>query len=388
MIRKQSILFLLMSVVAGIIIYNGCNFYNTNETQQDSIHSHAKYKEMSRAEMLAACQSCHAEQHKNEQFGPHAHAYETLLEHKEYVNSTRYNLPGYTVYVNQSLETECVGCHAPQNLFEDVYAGFEFLPMSVLSKMPTDTFFTDPKPRSAERLTGIDCLSCHYNGKDVLASKKFKEKEENRTLEGYCFPKPSVFLSSDLLCTSCHHSNYNDKEDFAGITSMNCNSCHTEKINNLPTHYTYWKNRKKEVSDTSYYESIISGLEITSDKNKINVQLKNTSVPHVFNICRETSIRFEFKNKQNTVLAEKRIILNRNNIHLSTIHSVQFKEEAEAASELGNAFEYNAQPITFEVDKSKYKGITTVGVSVKTKGQYWHDDSTGNETLRKIFMLD
>lgn len=388
MIRKQSILLLLMSIVAGIIIYNGCNFYNTKENQQDSILNYAKYKEMSRAEMLAACQSCHTEQHKNEQFGPHAHAYQSLSEHKEYVNSSGYNLAGYTTFVNQYYEAKCVGCHAPQNLFEDVYAGFEFLPMSVLSKMPTDTFFTLPKPRVAEHLTGIDCLSCHYNGKNVLASKNFREKKENRSIEGYCFPKPSVFLSSDLLCTSCHDSNYNDKEDFAGITSMNCNSCHTEKINNLPTHYTYWKNRKKEVSDSPYYESIISGLDITNDKDKIYVQLKNASIPHAFTDCRETIIGFEFKNKNNAVLAKKRIVLNRKDIHFNSIDIPQFSKEAEAASEFGNAFEYNAEPVAFEVDKSKHKGITTVNVRVITKGQYWHDDSTGNETIRKTYPIN
>lgn len=382
-VRKQSILLLLMSIVAGIIIYNGCNFY-----KQDSIHNYGKYKNISRAELLNACQSCHTEQHKNEQLGPHANAYQTLSEHKDYVNSSEYKLAGYTAFINQSLEAECVGCHAPQNLFEDIYAGFEFLPMSVLGKMPTDTFFTDPKPRVAERLTGIDCLSCHYNGKDVLASKNFKEKKENRSLEGYCFPKSSVFLSSDLLCASCHHSNYNDKENFREIISMNCNSCHTEKINSLPTHYTYWKNRKKEVQDSSYYESIISGLNITSDKEKIYVQLKNTSIPHLLNICRETGIQFGFKNKSNAVLAEKRVVLNRKDIHSNSIELPKFKEEAETASEQGNAFEYHSEPVTFEVDKSKHKGITTVDVRVITKGQYWHDDSTGNETIRKSYPVN
>jgi len=385
MIHKQRISLLMMSAIAVAIVYNGCNFY---KPQQDSIHNHEKYKNISRADLLNACQSCHAEQHKNEQLGPHANAYKALAEHKEYVNSTEYNLAGYTTLVNRDLETECINCHAPKNLFEDAYVGLELLSMSVLSKMPTDTFFTEPKPRIAERLTGIDCLSCHYNGKDVLASKNFKEKKESRSIEGYCFPKPSAFLSSDLLCASCHKSNYNDKEDFLGITSMNCNSCHTEKIQGSSTHYTYWKNRKKEVLDSSYYEGMIAGLKITNEKDKIFVQLKNTSIPHPFNICRETGVLFEFKNSNNAVLTEKRVVLNRKDVYCSFVDIPQFAKEAKAASESGNAFEYNAEPITFEVDKAKHKGITTVGVSVLTKGQYWHDDSTGDVTIRKSYPIN
>ncbi len=377
-----------MSVIAVIIIYNGCNFYNAKEASHDSIHTHSGYKNISRAELLNACQSCHTEQHQNEQLGPHTHAYQTLLEHKEYVNSNGYDLPGYATFVNQSLE-KCIGCHAPQNLFEDIYAGFEFLPMSGLKEMDTDLFFTSPKSRESERLTGIDCLSCHYNGKDVLASKNFIEKKSNRSIEGYCFPKPSAFLSSDLLCTSCDINNYNNKDNFEQITSMNCNSCHTEKINNVSTHYTFWKNGKKEAPDSSYYNSIISSLNITNDKDKIFVQLKNASIPHLFNICRETVIKFEFKNNQNKKLLEKRIILNQKNTFLNTInHTAQFMKEAEAASEFGNVFEYNSEPTTFEVHKSKYKEIKKVEVSVITKGQYWHNDSTGVKTLNKVLMLN
>lgn len=388
MIHKQSILLLLTSIIAGVIIYNGCNFYNTNEKQQKNIFNNTKYKGMSRAEILATCQSCHPEQHQNEQLGPHANAYHTLLAHKEYINAAQYNMPGYTACINEVIEAGCVGCHAPQNLFEDIYAGFEFLPTAALRKMSTDTFFTDPQPRKTERFSGIDCLSCHYNGSDILASKNFKEKKENRALEGYCFPKPSSFLSTDLLCASCHHSNYNDKEDFEKIISMNCNSCHTEKTGGVSTHYTYWKNRKKEVSDSSYYENILSGLTIINDKNQIHIQLKNTQIPHAFNICRETKIIFEFRDKNNTVLTEKNIVLNRKDFHLSTIPSERFLQEAQSASELGNAFEYGAEPISFDVDKSKYKGIKAIGVTVRTKGQYWHHDSTAVETIRKVYSIN
>jgi hypothetical protein len=385
MIHKQRISLLMMIAIAVAIVYNGCNFY---KPQQDSIHNHEKYKNISRAALLNACQSCHAEQHKNEQLGPHANAYKALAEHKEYVNSTEYNLAGYTSFVNQNFESRCVTCHAPENLFEDAYAGFEFLSMSVLSKMPTDTFFTLPKARVAGHLRGVDCLSCHYNGKDVLASKNFKEKKESRSIEGYCFPKPSAFLSSDLLCASCHQSNYYGKESFDDITSMNCNSCHTENLQGSATHYTYWKNRKKEVLDSFYYEGMIAGLKITSDKDRIYVQLKNTSIPHTFTDCRETKVQFEFRNKNKILLVERRVVLNQKDTHFSSIEIPQFAKEAKAASESGNAFEYNAEPITFEVDKAKHKGITTVGVSVLTKGQYWHDDSTGDVTIRKSYPIN
>jgi hypothetical protein len=390
MIKRNHIFILFLLIALIIMIQMTLSYYLQVRKETDSTNNIFLNNNMSRIELLNTCKSCHLNQHENEMIGPHANAYESLLEHKDYVNKKEYHSPQWTQLVNHSFETTCIGCHAPINLFEGVYSGMEFMQLAELRNVHTSNFFKLPKPREAtdNRISGIDCLSCHYNGKHILATGNFLEKEEYKSIKGYCFPKPSAFLSSDLLCTSCHHDNYNEKDNFENITSMNCNGCHTEKTNFNNTHYTYWKKSQKQLTDSSYFHSIISNLNITSDKLRIYINLKNGTIPHLFNVCRETIIYLDLIDHLDNVIVKDQIVLNRREDHLSSFKSYSSKFSIELQGKVGSSFKYKTDVISKKIERAQNKGIKKINVNVVTKGQYWHNDSSGVSTFKKTFLID
>lgn len=378
-------MFLLVVVV--MIFGNSRSFYSHSKSVYLQENNN-KSSNITRGELLNTCKTCHPKQHENELAGPHLHSYKSLIEHIEYINDKNYHVPEYARLMNRTWEKSCAGCHAPVNLFEGVYAGMEYMSMNELSRIPTADFFKHPDLRSEnhERNTGIDCLSCHYNGKDIIASETFVEKEDNKKIPGYCFPKPSAFLSSDLLCASCHIDNYNNFSQFAQITSLKCNGCHFVKNDNTYTHYALWKSADEELKESPYFESLVSNLNITGDSKNIYVEFSNKSIPHLFNICRETIVELDFLNEQRNIVDSKRIILNRREDHLKLVKSLG--QTIPFTGENGKSFEYNNSEISLKTANPENNNIEIVNVRVITKAQYWHSDSTGVVTYNKQLRVN
>lgn len=350
------------------------------------------YVGLSRNEVLNKCMACHSHEHENEKMGPHANAYAALLSHKTEVSNTNYKEKPYSHFVNKSFNDMCVKCHAAKNLFEENYKGLEQITdMDSINAFHANVFNNPPaRTDSTTWITGVDCITCHYAGTHVVATSSFVEKPENRKKKDYCFPVASKFLSSDLLCASCHTDPCRDLNQIIKAKLIppktTCNTCHQEYENGKGTHYYYSRHDQETKKSIPYNDALFSGLSASIVNGDINITWVNNKIPHQISKCREYVATIQIKDASGKSYPGKRIRLNRRKTH-----AVDMAQHFENYSLPGiSGYEFTPFVDTVYEKILVPKGVKmplTLTASALNKAQYWFSDSSGIPMSAKTIIL-
>jgi hypothetical protein len=331
---------------------------------------------MSRSEQLAACARCHPTQFENEIQGPHFNAVKNLYAHQSFVNSNKYDCDFYTRHVNREVNNTCLRCHAPENLFETIFSSYKTHSDSLQALWANGAkVFPLIREDKSTHQTGVDCMSCHYDGQNILAGPNFKANPD-LTPNETCKPVTDAFFASDYACLSCHTSNMVSPTAIyhAGITAnTDCKSCHQEYDDKgKGTHYYYWRhgNKSKPRHLRKVYD--ITSAKLSGDE--ILVELINNYMPHQMGSGPEYVMKFFVENKNN-----KRIELGTKYFNRKVTHDETMFNAMEGNFLGGNA---GINPIYAKPEKISFsKQSIALGknsrliVQLYSKGQYWFNDS-------------
>jgi hypothetical protein len=346
-----------------------------------------EFKKLSRSEQVEKCGSCHKEIYENEMAGPHANAYKNLQAHIAFIESDAYDYATYKKIVSTAKEA-CIGCHASKNMYESIFT------MGDNDYEMTTTFFGKKrKPRmrdEASRMTGIDCITCHFDGEAVITGTNF-ESSDTGNCPGYCNPVASPFFSSIANCAPCHMGQFKGTRDFNEQNKVNltCASCHEEKNpSGKYTHYTYWAHNppNKLLPD---YLNLFTGIrgEYLADKNVVKIIWKNNLTPHEASHCTELAAIITILD-DSLAVAKDTIRLNRKTVHVENMSkSIDVKEfPGTAGLEFKGLGDSIVKFISLPLLSGKqpmYK-LSLLGIK---KEQYWLSDSIHTKYYQKIITL-
>ncbi len=164
-----------------------------------------EFKKLSREEQVKKCGSCHKEIYDNEMLGPHSHAYTNLKAHLDFTNSKEYDCPAYRDFANNFNGT-CYNCHTSKNLYETVFVmedGDYDFNLNLLGKKKGTT-----KRDASEVITGVDCITCHFDGEGVITRGDFKPSVAAANCPGYCNRLPPNFLAPTIIASPATASSF------------------------------------------------------------------------------------------------------------------------------------------------------------------------------------
>ncbi len=352
------------------------NFVATNE-----------FKNLIREEKISKCATCHQKEYENELKGPHTSAYQKLLEHKSFVNSNKYQCVYYTNEVNKSFDN-CTGCHAPQNLYET------FLFDSINKQ---DEFITKliqighPRPNArtqeVERFTGIDCLSCHFDGKNIISLNHKKLKSDSIPE----FQTLQTITKNNLVCYPCHFDVFktiNPEIAIRRTGSVLCTNCHQER-NNIGegTHYYYWQHDEPEKINSKLFLVMDDfHFSVLSSKIKGEIIWDNTTIPHKISPGPEMIMKCEVLDEDSNLLGSKIIRINKKKDFDKEMYEPLGKNLL--LGEVGDDAPLNGIPIKYDVDLSDGIRAKIFKISLIHKSQYWFPDSLGVLSAVRFYPIN
>ncbi len=341
------------------------------------------FKKLSRTHQVAKCGVCHKQQFENELKGPHSHAYQMLKEHRDFVNSDKYDCDFYTRQVNRDFEG-CTGCHTPQNLFETILYDSIKKPEKLAAELIKESHLR-PETRDGEsaRATSIDCFSCHYDGKQMVSLKHITSKEdsipEHQTVE--------VIAKNNISCFLCHADVVKTMNPAFAIKrtgSVLCINCHQEyDASGKGTHYYFWNKDPKEKVNVDIF-SLLNDFhfKLLPNRKAGEITWINTTIPHPMSPGPEMVFKCEVLDKDSNLLGTKVIRTNKKK---------QFDAEMYANLENnqllgieGDAVTFDGTPLTYSIDLKNPAKAELFRISLLHKAQYWFPDSLGVLTAVKV----
>ncbi len=334
------------------------------------------------------CGGCHPKQYANEMAGPHANAYAKLMVHIDQTRETTYPHRFYSSFIAQ-VESSCAYCHSSSNVFETYFTSIDDATPRIME--PNKSF---PLPigrsDSTSFLTGVDCLTCHFDGKKVIAGASFSPKP-NISQASTCAPMASKVLSSDLGCMPCHPDNRVSDSDlyYSGLQSgSTCISCHEEKdASGTGTHYYYWKYDSEQRTSKNPLLAFYAPREVSIEGNNVLVRWKNELLPHAIGQCPEMVINIGLSGRDG---------------HVDTSVDLRFNRRDYYGNKMVNFFGANVLPgisgfmpvlnhtdtlIRLPIGVLQKSDSIKVSVTGLSKTQYWHHDSTGIVRFRRVYPL-
>lgn len=373
-------------VIAVAIVFTHCQRDKPNSFKSTaSFHNFIDFKHLSRAEQVKACAKCHASIYENEMNGPHANAYRNLIQHKEYIGRKEYDCAPYCAQVNDALPG-CVKCHSGANLFETVFKNAGS-PGEVVRGISAGINY-DVLPRdTATLITGVDCITCHYNGQNVVTQTAFVKTKGGTACPDFCSPVPSQLFASNLSCYPCHQEQVVTMQGYP-LTAVTCNTCHGERDKTgKTTHYTYWAHNPADKAFPARL-GIFSSIDAVLSKpaGGINVTWRNNTLPHVRSVCTELVAVVEVTSNGKFVTADT-IRINRKTEHDKQM-SGWFKDLPVPGS-TGTEFTKLNDSITrfIALPPTKLAGRFTVNITGYKKEQYWLHDSVNTIYAKKSIVL-
>ena len=376
---------IIVFLIICLIVYDAC----TESSSANNSMFDEEFLKLSRKEQIEKCASCHQSVHQDELAGPHYNAYTNLKKHEEIVNSENYKDDFYTEHVNNNVNSNCLGCHAPENLFETVFKEHK-----EPEKLKDWLFSFKHVPLEARKvkenlISGVDCLTCHFDGKSVVSNNK-KFKKANDTIP--CNPIYSGFFSDiSLTCYPCHIDEYKSmdisfKEN--NIIDMNCNSCHVKQKNGEKTHYYYWK-----VTDSSQsnhlIENLLENFTLVFDEKKgsqASVVFDNKNFPHGMGLCPELVIVLSIFDKDNLLLHEEKIRFNRKAEFDDDMF--EYFGNKRLGGEIGNKISTFMRKEEFSIAFYDFEKAQAYQFSLLKKQQYWFPDSLGMMQRGELYSFD
>ena len=315
MVRFSYLLFLI-----GITLILSLTFCNRDK--QLAVPEHpmltlAEFNQLSRIEQVKMCGSCHPKQYESEMKGPHANAYKMLEAHFNYIGSDTFDMQEYCVYIDNK-KGYCTGCHASTNVFEDAFAQYTDDEEGIAKLLAKKNWAPSVRKDSKTISTGIDCITCHYDGNGVVASLSAQLNKVGKTSNcpTYCSPRPSAILSSNVGCITCHAEQVQQMNTTfvsSAIKSTECTSCHAQHdAAGKSTHYYYWAHDPADKPKPAHLD-MFSGIEcsVNETRDMVNVKWSNTLLPHPVSICTELKARISVYNAEGKLVAMQTINANR-----------------------------------------------------------------------------
>lgn len=351
----------------------------------EAFHNFINFKRLSRAEQVLACAKCHPAIYENEMNGPHANAYRNLLSHTAYIAGKQYDCAPYCAHVSEVLPG-CAKCHSGANLFETVFKNVAN-PHEVVNGIVAGNNY-DVLPRHTSTLiTGVDCITCHYNGKNVVTQAAFVRKKNDTACPDFCSPQPSGLFSSNLSCYPCHQEQVITMDGYP-LKPAACNTCHGERDNTgKTTHYTYWAHNpsgKNFPSQLGIFNNI--NAEYSQQAGGIKVVWKNSTLPHVRSVCTELVTVVDVISNGEFIKTDT-IRINR-----KTEHDKQLSRWFKGLPVPGNTgVEFtglNDSIVRFiSLPVKQRAGKYVVNVTGYKKEQYWLNDSVNTVYYKKSILL-
>lgn len=379
-----AIVFLMLLVAVIVLPPNQCNqkaaaYHNFLGTDE--------FEKLSRTDQVAKCGICHSKQYENELKGPHSHAYQMLKEHKDFVNSDKYDCDFYTRQVNGDFEG-CTGCHTPQNLFETILNDSIKKPGELAEELIKESHLR-PETRKGEmlRATSIDCFSCHYDGKQMVSLKHVASKEDSIPASQTI----SVIARNNVTCFPCHADvvkTINAEFAIKRTGSVLCVNCHQEyNAAGKGAHYYFWNKDPQEKVNTKIF-SLLNDFhfKISSDKKKGEITWLNTTIPHPMSPGPEMVFKCEVLDKDSNLLGTKTIRTNKKKQFDAEMYT--HLNNNYYRGEYGDEFTFDGRPLSYFVDVKNPSKAELFRISLIHKAQYWFPDSLGVITAVKIYPVN
>jgi hypothetical protein len=377
---------LLVLLVTATSLYR--NKINTIKNKDIATHHLIdSFNRLSRTEQVKTCGSCHVKEYENEMKGPHGSAFMMLQKHLAYVDSKQYNDAGYKSYINEK-RTSCISCHASDNQYEKILKTVAENQDSFLVYL--DHADRQPPIRKANKdnfLTGIDCLSCHYDGNRVVTNLGFESKNHAAS-PPYCNPKGTILFSHSNACVTCHTDEYKGLVKMQGIKSNDCLACHQQYDNKgKGTHYIYWRHDDKDHPKPENLK-IMDDITATYDATggRVIVKWHNTRLPHPLVVFTEPIAYFEVVDGSGKMLGKGEIRLNGRDAYNKNMIERGYKALpgiSGVSLPLDGSSIYDTIP-NIKVSKS---GSIELKITGGEKSQYWLPDSTIIYSFHKTIKL-
>lgn len=351
------------------------------------------FNALSRQEQVMVCASCHPTQYENEMAGPHANAYSKLMEHVQHVNGPDYHLPFYADFVNMVQGQTCISCHATDNLYEHYFKAEHTVDNLInlyndgVTRLPQVR--TDPK----SHFTGVDCLTCHYDGSNVVTNGPFTPNK-NLTDGQSCLPVGSAIFQSDFNCMPCHAPNMTEDHTFyypgteAGAT---CVSCHQEyDAKGKGTHYYYWRfdpdNKVRGSKLTGFYEP----HRVERSGEMVLVHWNNRNLPHRISDCPELVLSFTVKDSLGKVYGTGELRINRKTDHDRVMEGAGVFKGHELPGTVGCSPKLNGVDtvIPIVLKNPPARSRLQLEVTALSKPHYWEGDSIGVIKFNRRLPID
>jgi len=378
---------ILFSFIAGVVAVILLPLVQCNQPETAPYHKFLQTKEfqkLSRTDQLSKCASCHKQEFDNEAKGPHAHAYLSLTEHSDYVNSPAYDCDFYTTHVNKSFE-HCLGCHTPQNIFQTLLFDSFNDPLRLAEKLLQESH---PRPvtRQNEQVTGIDCMSCHFDGKQMV-SLKHKFNADDTIASKQTLPQ---LVANNLNCYLCHADvvrNFSADIAIKRTGAALCVNCHMETdANNKRTHYFYWQHDAQDKFNPKPGQLMNDfSFTLAQDKKSGVITWDNKSIPHKISPGPEVVLFCEVLNKDSVVLGNKVIRINKKKEFDEEMYKPMGNNYHRGV--LGDDVPLKGEKITYSVALKNAASAAVFKISLMHKSQYWFPDSLGKITTRKFYEV-
>lgn len=379
--KKSNLIFGFVFITIFIIVIQ-CT-QNSADTVL-SKESHYLDTALSRAEQIQKCASCHKNEYSNWKIGPHANSFSMLVEHKRISGVDSIFPKNYDNFVQDRFNTVCTSCHTGQNIYNK---NFRRISHTLdVSKVLTDSCpeflkqaYSRTNSHGEELETGVDCMTCHAQGQNVVTNRNSKANEKSGIAKSQLF-------SDNMNCFSCHHHQVSSMKELvtegklgAEISCVTCHQQYDEK--GKGQHYYYWKN-DHETKKRPAHLNIFNTTRVTTEQGQLYFIWKNTIMPHGFSECGEALciVLAEYKGNKKDTLYKTRI--NRKDFF---DHDGKFPPHFSVGTK-GLAFTYNEeikQKLNLK-SKSKFIGITVVGLF---KPQYWSAKNQFKEVYKKTYNL-
>lgn len=196
------------------------------------------------------CKSCHAEVWDEWYASWHRMAYIDPL---------------YKKMSGDYADKSCDDCHIPRNI-------------------PEVGFGPRTLPRASDKASGINCLSCHYDGKSVVAL--------NANPTAPCAPRAAPELGTELGCIGCHNQHKLHEEWRKTVffkNGVDCNDCHMPVVERQRPgrvvkgrHHGYISSRNRDLSKLGVRVTARGPTDAGGTAETVSVAITNEKSGHDF----------------------------------------------------------------------------------------------------------
>ncbi|MBN2491745.1 MAG: ammonia-forming cytochrome c nitrite reductase subunit c552 [Planctomycetes bacterium] len=166
---------------------------------------------------------------------------------------------------NNYADRTCYDCHIPRNI-------------------PEVGFGPRTLPRASDKESGIHCLSCHYDGRSVVALRANPSAP--------CRPRAAPELGTELACIGCHNQHKLHEEWRNSVyfqQGVGCTDCHMPVVERrredrtvAGRHHAFLSSRNRDFSRLAVAVSVVGPKEPGGRTDRLTVSITNQEVGHDF----------------------------------------------------------------------------------------------------------